>query len=142
MKKKILFLVIFAFLMCGCKKEPMLVFQGQRLEDDLVELYQINENQKVYSMYTEIKYNDHGKEIDLKEALENNKITIDDIISKMTLHDKASDGGSLWYQYETKDNNLANMNFILMKCDSNEGNGNNKNIYIGDDEKLTYYCAN
>lgn len=68
-----------------------------------------------------------GKEMSLKDALLNNKITMEEIIAKATKDldekkisgDMYRDGGSIEYQYE---------NYTIIKCHTIEGN---RDVYIG-----------
>ena len=75
-----------------------------------------------------------GKDYSLKEALSENKITMEEIIAKATQDEKDGkvkvdmyqDGGSLEYHYE---------NYTIIKCHTLDGN---RDVYIGTkDLKLT-----
>lgn len=58
----------------------------------------INEETTIYSIFPNPKFiKENGGEINLKEELNNNSISIDDIISLMDLYTTANDGGSKIY---------------------------------------------
>lgn len=58
----------------------------------------INEETTIYSIFPNPKFiKENGGEINLKEELNNNSISIDDIISLMYLYITANDGGSKIY---------------------------------------------
>ena len=58
----------------------------------------INEETTIYSIFPNPKFiKENGGEINLKEELNNNLISIDDIISLMYLYITANDGGSKIY---------------------------------------------
>ena len=57
-----------------------------------------NEETTIYSIFPNPKFiKENGGEINLKEELNNNSISIDDIISLMDLYTTANDGGSKIY---------------------------------------------
>lgn len=57
-----------------------------------------NEETTIYSIFSNLKFiKENGGEINLKEELNNNSISIDDIISLMYLYITANDGGSKIY---------------------------------------------
>ena len=58
----------------------------------------INEETTIYSTFPNLKFiKENGGEINLKKELNNNSISIDDIISLMDLYTTANDGGSKIY---------------------------------------------
>lgn len=58
----------------------------------------INEETTIYSIFPNPKFiKENGGEINLKEELNNNSISIDDIISLMDLYTTANDGESKIY---------------------------------------------
>ena len=83
-----------------------------------------------YNIYTyggDVKIRIDGTEYDLKDALLNNKITMEEIIAKANKDlknkkitgDKAFDGGSAEYYYE---------DYTILKCHTIDGN---RDVYIG-----------
>lgn len=94
----------------------------------------INEETTIYSIFPNPKFiKENGGEINLKEELNNNSISIDDIISLMDLYTTANDGGSKIYKSKNQD-------FYLIKCNSMPENGGIKDIIISNnaDEGITY----
>ena len=94
----------------------------------------INEETTIYSIFPNPKFiKENGGEINLKEELNNNLISIDDIISLMDLYTTANDGGSKIYKSKNQD-------FYLVKCNSLLENGGIKDIIISKnvDEGITY----
>ena len=94
----------------------------------------INEETTIYSIFPNPKFiKENGGEINLKEELHNNSISIDDIISLMDLYTTANDGGSKIYKSKHQD-------FYLVKCNSLPENGGIKDIIISKnvDEGKTY----
>ena len=95
----------------------------------------INEETTIYSTFPNLKFiKENGGEINLKEELNNNSISIDDIISLMDLYTTANDGGSKIYKSKHQD-------FYLVKCNSLPENGGIKDIIISNniDEGITYF---
>lgn len=143
--KKIL-LILFILLIAGCSKQKtILFFEGQKLNDDFAKIYQLDEKNAIYSMYTEVKYIDKsGNKIDLGKALEEKLITIDEIVKKMEYVAALNDGGTIYYSYDVKNNNLANINFNLLNCDTRVVDNQTgeyiyiKNIYLSDKDIVDY----
>ena len=124
MKNILKIFTIFSLLLVftGCSKDEELKNKevlkvGQMLESMPVKYYTVDDDTVMYTTFDSIKYDDN----ELKDALDNKKITIDAIISKMELKDGANDGGSKYYQ---------DGNTIVIVCNSLEESGNNHNIYI------------
>lgn len=142
--RKFLIIPFIILILTGCGKQKYKIdITGQILKNSLIEIYSFNENEKVYSMFTEINYLvDKKNKIPLEEALEKKLITMEEIVSQMKVISARNDGGSLIYEYSVSSgNNLSNQDFILVKCNSLEINGGIKNIYIGNDEKLIDHCT-
>ena len=126
-------------------KKTKLVFEKAKLNSAFVEIYTIDENSKVYSKYPEIKYNSKDGILSFAEALENKKITLEEIMLKMEVVNAYNDGGSVILSYHEKDNDLANIDFYLVQCniyfDFLPEEERNQNIYISDyQEDLYSYC--
>ena len=88
----------------------------------------------IYGYYGSVNIRIDGKDYSLKEALLENKITMEEIIAKATQDEEDGkvkvdiykDGGSLEYHYE---------NYTIIKCHTLDGN---RDVYIGTkDLKLT-----
>lgn len=141
MKKKLLLIPIFLLFLTGCKKQTILSFEGQELNSSFIEIFELSDGRKVYSTFAENYYLDGDTKIELSEALENEYITVDDIIAKMEYHDALNDGGSIIYKYSKDDNNLANRDFYLASCNSYEGNGGITDIFIGNDMSISENCT-
>ena len=99
MKKKLLLISIFLLFLTGCKKQTIFSFEGQELNSSFIEIFELSDGRKVYSTFPENYYLDGDTKIELSEALENEYITVDDIIAKMEYHDALNDGGSIIYKY-------------------------------------------
>lgn len=141
MKKKLLLISIFLLFLTGCKKQTILSFEGQELNSSFTEIFELSDGRKVYSTFAENYYLDGDTKIELSEALENEYITVDDIIAKMEYHDALNDGGSIIYKYSKDVNNLANKVFYLVSCNSYEGNGGITDIFIGNDMSISENCT-
>lgn len=86
----------------------------------MYEIYKLNEETTIYSTFPNPKFiKENGDEINLKEELNNDSISIDDIISLMDLYTTANDGGSQIYKSKNQD-------FYLVKCNSLPENGGKK----------------
>ncbi len=89
------------------------------ISDDETDKYSYN----IFSFAGDVKININGKEYDLRDALLNNKITMEEIISKANfdLPDAVSydDGGSIEYHYE---------DYTIIKCNTLD---ENRDVYIG-----------
>ncbi len=142
--RKYIVIPLIALLLTGCGNSKYKInISGQVLNNSLIEIYAYSEKEKVYSMFTEIEYQvDKKYKIPLGEALEKKVITLEEIFEQMEVISALNDGGSVAFEYTAKNNDkkLSNQDFVLVKCNSLEDNGGNKNIYIGNDKKLIKYC--
>lgn len=102
----------------------------------MYEIYKLNEQTTIYSTFSNPQFiKENGNEIDLKEELNNNSISIDDIISLMDLYTTANDGESQIYKSKNQD-------FYLVKCNSLPENGGIKDIIISNNiDKIMTYCT-
>jgi hypothetical protein len=114
-------------------KNTLLYFGNTQPMDYFSKVFRIDSHSTVYSEYPGIKFKKSNEYIALAEALEENLITIDDIISKMKYTDEANDGGSKVYEFTAGDNDLANISFTLIQCNTLSGN---RNILIGRDKYI------
>lgn len=115
MKKILLAILISSLLfMSGCSNNDFTLTLDQAGE----EYYIYNGTSSsvvIYTNFGEIKVNFEDETIDLSEALDKNKITMLDIMSKVGYSDGLNDGGSLVYQYEN-DDDFANVEFTIVDC--------------------------
>lgn len=141
MKKKLGLLVIMVMILAGCNKKDILPVDDNVVDDSFTMITKLENGRTVYSEFSENYYiDDDGNKIDLKEALENNYISMDEIIKNMELMDSMNDGGSALYK--AKDNSLNDTNELyLASCNSLEGNGGIKDIFIGNDETIIDNCV-
>lgn len=133
MKKKIVIAIIALILLSGCSNKEN---DEKKKTYDMYEIYKLNEQTTVYSTFPNPKFiKENGDEINLKEELNNNSISIDDIISLMDLYTTANDGGSQIYKSK-------NQNLYLVKCNSLPENGGIKDIILlNNDEEIITYCT-
>lgn len=141
MKKKLSLIVIMVMILAGCNKKDILPVDDNVVDDSFTMITKLENGRTVYSEFSENYYiDDDGNKIDLKEALENNYISMDEIIKNMELMDSMNDGGSALYK--AKDNSLNDTNQLyLASCNSLEGNGGIKDIFIGNDETIIDNCV-
>ena len=141
MKKKLGLLVIMVMILAGCNEKNILSVDGNVVDDSFTMITKLENGRTVYSEFSENYYiDDDGNKIDLKEALENNYISMDEIIKNMELVDSMNDGGSALYK--AKDNSLNGTNELyLASCNSLGGNGGIKDIFIGNDETIIDNCV-
>lgn len=131
MKKKIVITIIALILLSGCSIKEK---EEKKKTKEIYEIYKLNEETTIYSTFPNPKFiKENGDEINLKEELNNDSISIDDIISLMDLYTTANDGGSQIYKSKNQD-------FYLVKCNSLPENGGIKDIIISNkvDEGITY----
>ena len=148
--KKISIVILLMLLITGCnnnsKSEKLLDFSQEKSSKNFAEIYSFEDGRKIYSEFANIEFIiNENESVNLKDALNQNKISIDDIINKMTYQDSLNDGGSVVYYYSIKDNNLANKDFYLVKCHNiieNKNNNNifNENIIIGSELNIVEKC--
>ena len=133
MKKKIAITIIALILLSGCSIKEK---EEKKKTNDMYEIYKLNEQTTIYSTFLNPKFiKENGDEINLKEELNNNSISIDDIISLMDLYTTANDGGSQIYKSK-------NQNFYLIKCNSLPENGGIKDIILSNSiDEITTYCT-
>ena len=141
MKKKLGLIVIMVMILAGCNKKDILPVDDNVVDDSFTMITKLENGRTVYSEFSENYYiDDDGNKIDLKEALENNYISIDEIIKNMECVDSMKDGGSALYK--AKGNSLNGTNELyLASCNSLEGNGGVKDIFIGNDETIIDNCV-
>ncbi len=131
MKKKIIIAIFALILLSGCSVKEN---DEKKKTNDMYEIYKLNEQTTIYSTFPNPKFiKENGDEINLKEQLNNDSISIEDIISLMDLYTTANDGGSQIYKSK-------NQNFYLVKCNSLPENGGIRDIIISNnvDETITY----
>lgn len=141
MKRNIsIFIVLFLLFAIGCSdKKTILLLGNKKSGNDLLEIYQFEDGTRLYSEYAEINYRKSKKEIiPLKDALKNKVITIDKITDKLSFISSADDGGSMIYQYKNKNNDFANKDFVLIKCNTLDGN---RDIIISSSDDTLDYCV-
>lgn len=141
MEKKLWLIVIMVMILAGCNKKDILPVDDNVVDDSFTMITKLENGRTVYSEFSENYYiDDDGNKIDLKEALENNYISMDEIIKNMELMDSMNDGGSVIYK--AKDNILnGTKDLYLASCNSLEGNGGIKDIFIGNDENIGDNCV-
>ena len=141
MEKKLWLIVIMVMILAGCNKKDILPVDDNVVDDSFTMITKLENGRTVYSEFSENYYiDDDGNKIDLKEALENNYISIDEIIKNMECVDSMNDGGSTLYK--AKGNSLNNTKELyLASCNSLEGNGGIKDIFIGNDETIIDNCV-
>ena len=101
MKKKIIITIIALILLSGCSIKEK---DEKKKTKEIYEIYKLNEETTIYSIFPNPKFiKEKGDEINLKEELNNNSISIDDIISLMDLYTTANDGGSKIYKSKNQD---------------------------------------
>lgn len=122
MKKKIIILIIVVILVIltllfifSNKKEKVLL-EGQKLNSSFIDIYDIDENSKMYSEYTDIKFIDKkGNATSLGDALKDGNITIDKLISNSDSRNDLNDGGTSIYYFDgNKD--LFDKKVDIVKC--------------------------
>lgn len=129
--KKILLLFLGIILLCGCNqksKEFDLILSNY--QGSLTSVHHFGERKHIYSQYYSIKVKFNENEIiDLSTAINNKKISVDDIIEHMQLHPDKSKDGTLAYSFDATENGFANTDFELIKCNY----GDIQNYVIGVD---------
>lgn len=114
----VLLIIFICFFLYSFNSEKIII-KGQKLNDSYIELFNISGNQKIYSQFTEIEYVDKdNNKYELIDALKNNKITIDYIISKSEKIDELNDGGTKIYYFN---NRLFNKKIEIVKCNTLDG---------------------
>jgi len=148
MKKIVLCIFTFTVLLTGCSMSLSEESVDTRRtnwidkkisENNLIEFYESRDNGIVYSKLATIFYKENSTVFDLQDALENQQLTIDDLISKLDLFMTSNDGGSLYYE---SNSNFVGEKFYLAKCNSSIENGGIKNIFIDlSKENILHYCV-
>ena len=114
--KKTLFTILIGSLlfMSGCSNNDFTLTLNQD-SDNYYSYYTLSDNTDIYTNFGEIKVNFEDETIELSEALNENKITMLDIMNKVGYSTELNDGGSLVYQYEN-DDDFANVEFTIVDC--------------------------
>lgn len=123
MKKVGLLLCLTLLTGCASKLESKIEITDNN-KDTIIEL-----QDKSFITKYNVLYN--GK--DLKEALENKEITIEDFINNMQEVSTANDGGSKLYKATDKNKNL----YYVVTCNTKAGD---KDIYLSKDENVIDNC--
>lgn len=147
---KIVLMVLCLFIVTGCSNKvniddpstlmkPMgdeFIYEKENDERNFKVIYEYNDGRKIISEFESIKYKNNDKNTDrylLEDAIENNIVTIDYIISKQTfLADISTDNFKI---YGNTDNNPT-VFFVI--CDTLENN----NIIIGTSQDVASMCEN
>ena len=147
---KIVLVVLCLFIAAGCSNKvniddpstlmkPMgdeFIYEKENDERNFKVIYEYNDGRKIISEFDSIKYKNNDRNTDrylLEDAIENNIVTIDYIISKqMFLADISNDNFKI---YGNTDNNPT-VFFII--CDTPENN----NIIIGTSQDVASMCEN
>ena len=132
--KKTLFAILIGSLlfMSGCSNNDFTLTLNQD-SDDYYSYYTLSDNTDIYTNFGEIKVNFEDETVELSEALNENKITMLDIMNKVGYSTELNDGGSLVYQYE-KDDDFANVEFTIIDC------YNTDRIVIGNTSDVADRC--
>lgn len=132
--KKILITILIGSLlfMSGCSNNDFTLTLNQD-SDNYYSYYTLSDNTDIYTNFGEIKVNFEDETIELSEALNENKITMLDIMNKVGYSTELNDGGSLVYQYE-KDDDFANVEFTIIDC------YNTDRIVIGNTSDVADRC--
>ena len=92
----------------------------------------------VYTSFDSLTIKIKNKEYSLEELLRKNEINITDLINYKTGEQMLNDGGTIIYKYDNL--NYNNKSFILVKCNTIDGN---KDIYIiGNYDYTNGVCRN
>lgn len=115
--KKILITILIGSLlfMSGCSNNDFTLTLNQD-SDNYYSYYTLSDNTDIYTNFGEIKVNFEDETIELSEALNENKITMLDIMNKVGYSTELNDGGSLVYQYEKDDDDFAKVEFTIVDC--------------------------
>lgn len=132
--KKILITILIGSLlfMSGCSNNDFTLTLNQD-SDNYYSYYTLSDNTDIYTNFGEIKVNFEDETIELSEALNENKITMLDIMNKVGYSTELNDGGSLVYQYEN-DDDFANVEFTIIDC------YNTDRIVIGNTSDVADRC--
>ena len=132
--KKTLFTILIGSLlfMSGCSNNDFTLTLNQD-SDNYYSYYTLSDNTDIYTNFGEIKVNFEDETIELSEALNENKITMLDIMNKVGYSTELNDGGSLVYQYEN-DDDFANVEFTIIDC------YNTDRIVIGNTSDVADRC--
>lgn len=148
--KKIICIIFLLLFITSCKKEEVELtgkdlirynwIESRVKENHLSLYYELEDGKKIYSYTKEIKYLDEsGKKHDLKKELKEGKLTLDDFVKMMEVYSASNDGGSIYF--ETKDS-FFGTKFYLSWCNSLEGNGGIKDIFIVENKDDAYgFCV-
>ncbi len=134
-------MIILALLsVTGCqKKEEPPELTKSNTYKEMYELYQKEDGTLVYASFANPTYLENKVAKNLKQALENKEITLEEFLDKLTLMDAANDGGSLFY--ETNDQ-ISNEKYYVAKCNSMKENGGIHDTFIVKDKAMVYqYCT-
>lgn len=133
MKKRNLIILLTIFLIITTSVTLVLLFKSNftiqlsnnTLNDDYLEIYSFTDKQKLYTNFTEINYKSDNIVLALEEAMKDDKVSLEDILSHKNKVEALNDGGTKVYYFKKGD--FTNRDFIILKCNTLSGN---ENIYI------------
>lgn len=133
MKKTFLTLFISSLLfISGCSNKSNFTLTLNNDSDEYYK-YILNDKMEIYTNFGEIKINFENETINLNEALDENKITMLDIMNKVGYTTSLNDGGSLVYHYQN-DDDFANLEFMIIDCHGTD------RIVIGNTSDVADHC--
>lgn len=136
--KKIFIIGFILLLISGCSQaKNKLLFDGEPLNNNFLKTYQLDEKSAIYSVFPENKYQTENEILELKDALDNKKITIEDIIAQMEYETSLNDGGTI--VYTNKNKKISSTDFYLIACHAYK---KNMTEYIEDYYIVTDYFMN
>lgn len=115
--------LVIAFLII--KGNGKLIIDDKKLNDSYIKLFEVSENSKVYSQFSNIKYKYKKNEYALEEALKDNIVTIEKLMNGAKSKEALNDGGTIIYSFD---------DYKIIKCYKMNPIENNyiKDIYIVD----------
>ncbi len=127
MKNKNLILILIISLLfnvTGCKKEEILQKSNSQKEQFMYGAT-LKNNQHIF-FSTSVPYL-INKESNLFDTISNEKITIDEFLSKLSLIEELRDGGSKLYKYNKEKTEFGDKDFYVISCNSTD---NIKDVYV------------
>ena len=126
------------------KRDPDFSLVFNNILESPIEIITLSDGRKVYSFFEENEITTQDKTVKtLQDALKENELLLNEMISYMQYETSLNDGGSAVFKADSiptyKNRLYVNREFYIALCNTLSGN---KDVYIGSDISFDTWCQN